>query len=94
MVCLKENLGSDSIVVGTRKFLVIGPQCPCGSMMKASRAVFACRSSDIVVSPRIVVELIVSVFLFPRYFFLLIFWRCFPAAAVYCFCTSADNSKG
>ena len=91
---LEGNLGSDSIVVGRRKFCVMGPQCPCGSITKASKAVFACKSSEIVVSPRMGVELIVSILLFRKYFFLSIFWRCFSAAAVYCFCTSAESSRG
>ena len=63
-------------------------------MTKAKRAVFACNSSEIVVSPRMVVEFRVSVLLLRKYFFRSMFWRCFSAAAVYCFCTSADNSKG
>lgn len=62
--------------------------------MKAKRAVLACSNSEIVVSPWIVVEYNVSVLLLRKYFFRSIFWRCFSAAAVYCFCTSADNSKG
>ena len=63
-------------------------------MTNARRAVFACKSSEIVVLPRMVVEVRVSVLLFRKYFFLSMFWRCFSPAAVYYFCTSAHNSKG
>ena len=41
-----------------------------------------------------VVEFRVSVLLLRKYFFRSMFWRCFSAAAVYCFCTSADRSRG
>ena len=76
------NFGSDSIVVGSKKFFVIGPHCPCGSMTKANRAVLACSSSVMVVSPRIVVEVTGSVLLVRMYFFRSIDWRCCSAVAV------------
>ena len=54
-------------------------------MTKANSAVLASMSSVIVVSPRIVVEVVVSFLLFRKYFFLSIVWRCLSAAAVNCF---------
>ena len=54
-------------------------------MTNAKSAVLASRSSVIVVSPKIVVDVGVSFLLFRKYFFLSIVWRCFSAAAVKCF---------
>ena len=63
------NFGSDLIVVGSKKFLVIGPQFPCRSVASGRRIVLAFMSSLIVCSPHIVLVVIVSFLLGRIYFF-------------------------
>ena len=82
IVCSVVKWDPDSKVVGRREFLVFGPQCPWGSITNGKSAVVASKSSDIVLSPRIVVDVDVFFLLFHRYLFLSNVWRCFSAVAV------------
>ncbi len=82
VVCSVVKWDPDSMVVGRRELLVIGPQCPWGSITNGKSAVLASKSSDIVLSLKTVVDVDDSFLLFHRYLFLSNVWRCFSVVAV------------
>ncbi len=83
----RNGLCSVDVVLVVRKFCMMGPHRPCGSIANASRIVLASNRSFIMMSPGIDLAdgVLESISVLSRlYFSRSLFWRCLSAMAVNC----------